>query len=82
MSSLAGVSVMPFMKKDFYKNLLTALVGLAVGSLAGSAVFHLLPQVIHSIKLAYTLYLTKTEIFKLLIRILVLTFLITGLRIV
>jgi len=33
------------MAKDFYKHLLTVMIGLAVGSLTGSAVFHLLPQV-------------------------------------
>ncbi|ODN00585.1 Zinc transporter ZIP14 [Orchesella cincta] len=43
-SSLVGVSLMPFMAKDFYKHLLTVMIGLAVGSLTGSAVFHLLPQ--------------------------------------
>ncbi|XP_071442627.1 metal cation symporter ZIP14-like isoform X2 [Hetaerina americana] len=42
--SLLGVSVLPFMGKDFYKQLLTALIGLAVGSLAASSVFHLIPQ--------------------------------------
>lgn len=36
---------MPFMAKDFYKHLLTVMIGLAVGSLTGSALFHLLPQV-------------------------------------
>ncbi|XP_046405638.1 metal cation symporter ZIP14-like isoform X2 [Ischnura elegans] len=42
--SVLGVSVLPFMGKDFYKQLLTALIGLAVGSLAASSVFHLIPQ--------------------------------------
>ena len=32
------------MSKAFYSNLLTCLIGLAVGSLAGSAVFHLIPS--------------------------------------
>jgi len=36
---------MPVMGKVFYKHLLTCMVGLAVGSLTGSALFHLLPQV-------------------------------------
>ncbi|KAL7640930.1 UNVERIFIED_CONTAM: hypothetical protein RMT77_008067 [Armadillidium vulgare] len=42
--SLAGVSVLPLMARDFYQKLLTVLIGLAVGSLAASAVFHLIPQ--------------------------------------
>uniref|UniRef100_T1IM00 EF-hand domain-containing protein n=1 Tax=Strigamia maritima TaxID=126957 RepID=T1IM00_STRMM len=42
--SLVGVSVLPFMGKSLYQRLLTFLIGLAVGSLSGSAVFHLLPQ--------------------------------------
>ena len=46
--SLAGVSVLPMMGRDFYSQLLTTLIGLAVGSLAASAVFHLIPQVSHS----------------------------------
>jgi hypothetical protein len=33
------------MDKVFYKQLLTALIGLAVGSLAASSLFHLIPQV-------------------------------------
>ncbi|XP_042213517.1 metal cation symporter ZIP14-like isoform X1 [Homarus americanus] len=42
--SLAGVSVLPLMAHTFYQQLLTLLVGLAVGSLAASSLFHLLPQ--------------------------------------
>ncbi|XP_021922760.1 zinc transporter ZIP14-like isoform X2 [Zootermopsis nevadensis] len=42
--SLMGVSVLPFMDKHFYKQLLTGLIGLAVGSLAASSLFHLIPQ--------------------------------------
>ncbi len=33
--SLMGVGVLPFMSKAFYSSLLTALIGLAVGSLSG-----------------------------------------------
>jgi hypothetical protein len=44
--SLVGVSVLPLMGKAFYAKLLTVMVGLAVGSLSGSSVFHLIPQVI------------------------------------
>lgn len=42
--SLAGVSVLPLMAHNFYQQLLTLLVGLAVGSLAASSLFHLIPQ--------------------------------------
>lgn len=42
--SLLGVSVMPLMDKSFYKQLLTVLIGLAVGSLSASSLFHLIPQ--------------------------------------
>jgi len=42
--SLVGVSVLPLMGKAFYSKLLTVLIGLAVGSLTGSSVFHLIPQ--------------------------------------
>ena len=41
---MVGVGVMPLMSRAFYSNLLTGLIGLAVGSLAGSAVFHLIPS--------------------------------------
>ena len=43
--SLVGVSVLPLMGKAFYSKMLTVMVGLAVGSLSGSSVFHLIPQV-------------------------------------
>ncbi|KAJ1525718.1 hypothetical protein ONE63_008928 [Megalurothrips usitatus] len=42
--SLLGVSVMPLMDKAFYKQALTLLIGLAVGSLSASSLFHLIPQ--------------------------------------
>ncbi len=42
--SVMGVGVLPFMSKSFYSSLLTALIGLAVGSLSGSALFHLIPS--------------------------------------
>ena len=44
LTSVVGVGVMPLMSRAFYSNLLTGLIGLAVGSLAGSAVFHLIPS--------------------------------------
>jgi hypothetical protein len=43
--SLAGVVVLPFMKKAFYIKLLIFMVALAVGSLAGSGLLVLIPEV-------------------------------------
>ena len=42
--SVIGVSFLPLMSKSFYNHLLTTLIGLAVGSLSGSALFHLIPS--------------------------------------
>lgn len=42
--SLLGVMFLPLTDKDFYKQLLMVLIGLAVGSLSASSVFHLIPQ--------------------------------------
>jgi zinc transporter 14 len=43
LTSIIGVGVLPLMSRSFYSRLLTGLIGLAVGSLVGSAVFHLIP---------------------------------------
>lgn len=43
-SSVFGAVLLPLMGKAFYHRLLMVLVGLAVGSLLGSAAFHLIPQ--------------------------------------
>ncbi len=45
MSSLVGAVVIPCTNKDYYKRILMFLVALAVGSLAGSGLLHLIPQV-------------------------------------
>ncbi|RWS30063.1 hypothetical protein B4U80_10709 [Leptotrombidium deliense] len=42
--SLVGVAIMPFLNKNSYFNVLNLFEGLAVGSLVGSAIFHLIPQ--------------------------------------
>ncbi|XP_065297090.2 uncharacterized protein [Dermacentor albipictus] len=42
--SLAGLVIVPFLSHVLYHRLLMVFEGLAVGSLLGSAVFHLIPQ--------------------------------------
>lgn len=42
--SLAGLVIVPFLSHALYHKLLMVFEGLAVGSLLGSAVFHLIPQ--------------------------------------
>jgi len=44
LTSVVGVAILPLMSKQFYSSLLTGLIGLAVGSLSGSALFHLIPS--------------------------------------
>jgi len=51
--SVAGVGVLPLMSKSFYSEFLTGLIGLAVGSLAGSAVFHLIPSAFNLSKVPF-----------------------------
>lgn len=42
--SLVGVGVLPFFSEKSYETMLNILQGLGVGSLVGSAIFHLIPQ--------------------------------------
>ncbi|GAV03594.1 LOW QUALITY PROTEIN: hypothetical protein RvY_13990 [Ramazzottius varieornatus] len=44
LSSVVGVFFLPLMKMESYKKVLMGMVGLAVGCLCGSAIFHLIPQ--------------------------------------
>ena len=44
LTSLVGVVIVPFLNKMSYFNVLNLFEGLAVGSLVGSSIFHLIPQ--------------------------------------
>lgn len=43
-TSLVGVVIVPFLNRKSYLNVINLFEGLAVGSLTGSAIFHLIPQ--------------------------------------
>lgn len=43
-TSLVGVVIVPFLNTKSYFNVINLFEGLAVGSLTGSAIFHLIPQ--------------------------------------
>ena len=45
LTSLVGVATIPFLGKKMYKKILAMLVALAVGTLAGDSLLHLLPHV-------------------------------------
>ena len=45
LTSLVGVATIPFFGKKMYKKILATLVALAVGTLAGDSLLHLLPHV-------------------------------------
>ena len=41
--AVIGLCFLPLMSKSYYNHFLTTMIGLAVGSLTGSALFHLIP---------------------------------------
>ena len=41
--AVIGLCFLPMMSKSYYNHFLTTMIGLAVGSLTGSALFHLIP---------------------------------------
>ncbi|ODN00583.1 Zinc transporter ZIP8 [Orchesella cincta] len=43
LSSIMGIIFFPLMKKSFYTIVMRTMIGLAIGSLSGSALFHLIP---------------------------------------
>lgn len=55
--SLAGASVVPFMKKTFYKRLLLYFIALAIGTLYSNALFQLIPEVASKTNPCYRLAL-------------------------
>uniref|UniRef100_A0A914YI52 Uncharacterized protein n=1 Tax=Panagrolaimus superbus TaxID=310955 RepID=A0A914YI52_9BILA len=44
LSAVVGIALMRFVQKSTYSRFITFFVAVGVGSLSGSAVFHLLPQ--------------------------------------
>lgn len=45
---LVGVAIIPFMGSRYYKHIIQYLVSLAVGTMTGDALLHLLPHVSRS----------------------------------
>lgn len=60
--SLAGVGILPFLTDSSYEVVLTVLQGLAVGSLVGSALFHLIPQAFNLVTIGNHEYLWRALI--------------------
>ena len=45
LTSIAGLLIIPWLKKDFIRYVVSFLIGLAVGSLLGDGILHLIPHV-------------------------------------
>ncbi|CAM2726371.1 unnamed protein product [Rotaria socialis] len=59
-SALTGAIILPFRKKPAFKWILSTFIGLAVGTLTGSGIFHLIPMAFNIPKLdTYHSYLNK-----------------------
>lgn len=58
---LVGVAIIPFMGSRYYKHIIQYLVSLAVGTMTGDALLHLLPHVSRS---CYG-FVSKTHLFPL-----------------
>ncbi|CAG2164093.1 unnamed protein product, partial [Oppiella nova] len=60
--SLIGVAILPLLTRSTYDVMLTLFEGLAVGSLVGSAIFHLIPQAFNLSSGGSQVYLWKALI--------------------
>jgi zinc transporter 10 len=62
--SLLGVVIIPFMQEKFYQHLLQFLIAVAIGTLAGDAVMHLIPHaVLHAAELSHKDKETMEKVF-------------------
>lgn len=63
-----GIIFFPLMKKSFYTIIMRVMIGLAIGSLSGSSLFHLIPAVspLFCRLVSFWTYLSLTELILLL----------------
>lgn len=60
---LLGVCLVPLLQKEFFNELLSFLVALAVGTLCGDSFLHLLPHVSYISILVSWIYKIKNDLF-------------------